>query len=140
MKSVFRSDGAKLIPLDQDGLDFCAKNSGREIMMEGKAARNPGHHKKFFALMNLLWTRTICGEAYASREQMRKAIFLAAGVTEIIPTRKGDVEVPRSLAFESMDQTEFDQVYNACIAVIIKEILPHMTDDDLRHELLEFAA
>lgn len=140
MKSVFRSDGAKLIPTDTDGAEFCSKHTGKDLMVEVKMARNPGHHRKFFALLNLLWRRTECGEKYPSRNALRYALTMAAGYTEVVPTRKGEVLVPKSLAFESMDQTEFNELYDACVSLIIKEILPHMSEEDLRRELLEFAA
>lgn len=139
MKAVFRSDGRQLIPTDQDGADFCAKHRDKEVMVESRTARNPAQHRKFFALIRFLWEKTSCGENYPSQHALRGALIMAAGYTEIIPTRKGDVEVPKSIDF-SMDQDEFNKLYEDCIQVVMEKILPGIEEEVVRQELLEFGA
>lgn len=139
-KGVFRSVAGKLVPVDHDGVMLCAKYAGKDVLAGITRPRNLKHHMKFFALLNLLWENTVCGERYPSREALRYALTMAVGYVEVIPTRKGEKEVPKSLSFESMDQTEFSEFYDAVVRLVIKEVLPNLTEKDLEQELLEFAA
>ena len=139
-KGVFRSVAGKLVPVDQDAVVLCARYSGKEVLAGVTRPRNLRHLKKFFALINLLWETTVCGEKYPSKEALRWALTMAAGYVEIIPTRNGPREVPKSIAFENMNQDDFDDLYAACIKLVLTEILPDVTEKDLENELLEFAA
>jgi len=139
-KGFFRSVGGKLVPDDQDAAALCAKYSGKIVLAGVTRPRNLKHLRKFFALVNLLWETTICGEKYPSKEALRWALTMAAGYVEIIPTKNGPREVPKSISFENMNQDDFNDLYAACIKLVLTEILPHLTEKDLESELLEFAA
>lgn len=139
-KGVFKFEGGKARPIDYDAFLIASKYAGKDVFVTVTRPRNILHHRKFFALLNLLWETTPCGEIYPSRDGLRKAMTMAAGYVETIPTKKGPREIPKSLAFEKMDQDEFNDLYAACIRLVLTEILPHLTKTDLEAELLEFAA
>ena len=130
-KGVFRSVAGKLVPVDLDSSRIVASYAGKAVFVTVTRPRNLQHHRKFFALLNLLWETTSCGEIYPSRDALRWAMTMAAGYFEIVPTKDGPVKVPKSLAFEKMDQTEFNDLYAACIKLVLTEILPHLTETDL---------
>jgi len=139
-KGVFRSLNGRLVPMDHDARTICEKNAGKEVMVSVSRPRNLQHHKKFFALLNLLWETTPCGEQYPSRDALRHALTMEAGFFEVIPTRHGPRAIPKSISFENMDQDEFSRLYDASVRLVLERILPDMTEEDLAQELLEFAA
>ena len=139
-KGVFRSVAGKLVPVAHEGVMMCAKYAGKDVMVKITRPRHLGQHNRFFALRDLLWERTVCGEIYPSPEALRHAMIIGAGYYEIIPTKAGPQKVPKSMSFENMDDTEFDPLFAAVKKIVLKEILPHLTEKDLESELLEFAA
>ena len=139
-KAVFRSVAGKLVPTAHEGVMMCSKYAGKDVMVKITRPRNLKYHNKFFALRDLLWERTQCGEIYPSPEALRHAMIIGAGYFEIIPTKAGPQKVPQSMSFENMEQDKFDTLFAAVKKIVLTEILPHMTEKDLESELLEFAA
>ena len=139
-KAVFRSIAGKLVPTAHEGVMMCAKYAGKDVMVKTSRPRHLGQHNRFFALRDLLWERTQCGEIYPSPEALRHAMIIGAGYFEIIPTKEGPLKVAQSMAFENMDQDKFDTLFDAVKKIVLTEILPDLTEKDLESELLEFAA
>ena len=139
-KGVFRSVAGKLVPQAHEGVMMCAKYAGKNVMVKVTRPRNLGNHNRFFALRDLLWERTACGEIYPSPEALRSAMIIGAGYYEIMPTKEGPQKVAKSISFENMDDTEFNPLFDAVKKIVLKEILPYLTEKDLESELLEFAA
>jgi hypothetical protein len=74
--------------------------------------------------------------------QFRNDVVVLAGFFETTMTLKGEVRViAKSLSFASMEQDEFDSLYNAVVSVILSKILKNYTRDDLDNvinRLLDF--
>jgi len=51
-----------------------------------------------------------------------------------------EVHTPLSIAFHAMDQGAFDAFYDKVIDVVCTVIIPGLSQDDLRRQLMEFAA
>ncbi len=65
-------------------------------------------------------------------ERWRKDLVIAAGFYEIVATAKGGVRhEARSISFASMDNTEFEQVYDAVANVLLEGVLVRYSRADL---------
>ena len=85
---------------------------------EYKKPRNYKFHKKFFALLNLVYDNQ---ERYINIEHLRHDLIIEAGLYEIRYNFQGvEVYVPKSISFAKMDEIEFNELYSKCIDVIIK--------------------
>lgn len=144
-KAVFRKRGATLVPVDDEGRELLHKlKDDRDVMVEVRRARNPRHHRLYWALVNFVKLHAVNsdGEALfenADLEIIHTAIKIATGfVRTFIDTTTGKTAfVPQSIAFESLDQTQFEEFFNAATTVIASRWLPAgTTPEDVRRELI----
>lgn len=135
-----KAAGGALIPVDQQALDFLAKlKTGAGVTVEIKRHRNPGHHRKFFALLNLAYEAwepteaTYKGQVVGKNfDQFRNDIVVLAGHYEMAVNLKGETRLTaKSISFASMGQDDFDALYSATVNVILAKILTKYTRDDL---------
>lgn len=85
---------------------------------EFKKPRNYKFHKKFFALVNMVYQNQ---EQYTNIEHLRKDLIIESGNYEIRYNMLGvEIYEPKSISFASMDEIQFSELYNSVIDVIIK--------------------
>lgn len=145
-----KTAGGALVPLDQQGVEFLAKlKAGAGVTVSIKRHRNPGHHRKFFALLNLAFDawepqgKEYKGEPVQKNfDQFRNDVVVLAGFYESGITLRGETRlVAKSISFANMDQAEFDQLYSKVIDVVLQRILTNYTRADLDNvieQLLRF--
>ena len=93
--------------------------------------RNGGHHRKMFALLNMVFENQ---DRYEIFEDFLTEIKLRAGHYKEHVTMKGKVlYIPKSINFASMDQLEFNQFYEKVTEVCLK----HFYDEKMTGEELE---
>ena len=98
--------------------------------------RNYQFLKKYFALLNLAFDYweppdNLVGEK--NFERFRKDIIILAGYYEQYVRVDGSTRVePKSIAFGSMSEDDFADLYTKTIDAIIKHVLPQFTGDELR--------
>lgn len=110
---------------------------GEEIWVEVKKARNYEFLKKFFALLN-------CGLANSKGKYIqtdnidlyRAYVTMKAGYVDITATSKGTMITPKSIAFEKMDEVEFQKLYNKVVDFVILDI--EATREDIEKVLINF--
>ena len=108
---------------------------GDVIRLEWATPRNPKHHRKFFALVNLI-TRN--SEIYRTVEQALVAIKLASGhLDPVIDPRTGEIiQIPRSISYDAMSQEDFEAFFNSALDGIVEHILTHL-DRDQAEEIIQ---
>jgi len=134
----FRKELGKLVPADDTAQAALAKiKLGADVQLEIKRPRNIAHHRKFWALANLVADNQ---EHYETAEQVVAALKAATGHCDWLPMRdkKHMVAIPRSIAFHKMDQGEFAAFYDKCIDVVASHFLPGVDSAALRDEVEEF--
>lgn len=101
---------------------------GTWIRMEWASPRHPKHHRKFMALLQLI---TENSETYNTIEKALVAVKLCTGHFDLMadPTTGEIIRIPKSIAFESMPQEEFDLFYSAAIDSVLQVILPQLDQD-----------
>lgn len=98
--------------------------------------RNLMFHKKFFALLGLVFENQ---ELYANRESFRKEIIMRAGFFEKHVHLTGKVSyVAKSMAFDSMDEGQFTELYDKTCAVILKYFWKDMSKAQLEEAVMDF--
>ena len=127
-------------PVSQAAREFHAKTKlGQVVEMKSRRPRNPGHHRKLFALLSLLVDNTEEFETTKDALIGLKAV-LGHGVWKKLHKRaEREVFIPDSIAYENLPQDEFEVFYDAAIAAIRRWWLP-VADNDLREAVEAFAA
>ncbi len=125
-KAVFsreRINGvAALVPMDEDGqLILAAWPVGKRVMVDVHVPRNPGHHRLMFAIFKML---SDSGVWEGDQEAFLDWAKYATGWVRVAITHTGEpVTVPKSIAFESMDQTAFREFFDKLMAAISERLL-----------------
>jgi hypothetical protein len=88
------------------------------IEYEFKKVRNYKFHKKFFALLNLVFENQ---EQYNNFEHLRKDLIISAGYYDLRFNIEGvEIQEAKSISFAQMDENEFSELYNRIIDVVVK--------------------
>lgn len=147
---VKHSASGLLLPDDVDTSDFIKKlKDGAIIRADFKKMRNPAFHRKYYALLNFAyenWEPT--AQTYKDQvveknfDRFRKDIAILAGFYTVVVNIKGEPRYEaKSISFASMDEVEFEKLFQSTITVIMKHILTNYTAQDINNtinELLSF--
>ena len=92
--------------------------------------RNLAHHNKYWALIDAVWEHQAL---YPTVTALSDGVKLACGLTEetLNPLTMEVSLKPSSIAFDAMDQDDFEQFYERAIGIIIERILPGVNSRDL---------
>jgi len=92
--------------------------AGEEYQCEIKRPRNLKFHKKFFALINMLFENQ---EIYNNPDRLRKDLIIEAGLYDEWVDFQGVMQrEAKSISFASMNEDEFSELYSKVIDVIVK--------------------
>jgi len=135
MKPIFKRTDTGFTPDSHEAQELWGKTKpGQLVTMEVKRERNLQWHKKFFALLHIGHDNQ---ERYTDFEDYKFAMKVATGwCTELIRSNGELMYRPKSYAFNSMSQQDFEAVYNKTIDVTLK-IIP-MEKADLEREIIAF--
>jgi hypothetical protein len=96
-----------------------------------KRSRNPGNHRRFFALVQLVAERH---PVYDTPDKALTAIKIAAGFVDfhVSPIDGTLVAVPKSISFKALDDEEdFRFFFEAAITGVLNHILPEFSREDI---------
>ena len=139
MKILCRNTESGLVPMYESDLDNKKRLAlGADYWCEIKLARNCEFHKKFFALIKLAFDNLPYGldARYPNMEALREDLLIRCGYTRKILSRQGWVEVAASIAFDKLDQANFEELYRKVWNEISKCFVPF--DDSAEEELIRF--
>lgn len=110
---------------------------GECVELKIKSPRNLQQHRLFWKLME-----TVCNnqEHYASPEEVCTAFKFAVGHYDTLRTKRGDVLVPKSIAFAKMDQAKFGEFFKRAVEFCCSEVIPNMNSETLEREIMELVA
>lgn len=108
-----------------------------------KKARNVAFHRKYFALINCAWAyqnHKVETHFKGNIDLFRKTVEIASGHCETVYSikRKEWIEVPKSIAFDKMDEIEFQDLYNRVLNVLLSVFLKHIPEDEFSRNLSNF--
>lgn len=131
---------AGFVPVSAAARQFHAKTKPDKVVeLKGRRPRNSGHHRKLFALLNLLVDNT---EEFANTDDALiglKAVLGHGTWKKLHPKADRELFVPDSIAFENMDQSKFEDFYAAAIAAVNRWWIPS-GESELREAVEAFSA
>lgn len=147
---IKHENGLKLA--DDESFEAIAKvKSGTALICEVTKPRNYQFHKKYFSLLDFAFEnwdpeeKMYKGEVIQkNKERFRKDIQILAGYGYPVVNIKGEVRYEsKSISFGSMDNEEFERLYQSVITVIIEKVLTgydrQELDNVVSHLLSRFA-
>lgn len=129
---------AGLAPADAEAKEAVKRwKIGETLKCSVRKPRCYTNHKRYFALLNLTFENQ---EKYTSFEHFRKAVQIAAGHVDELISLDGEVLLlPKSIAYDALDEMDFSKVFAETMTVCAK-ILGDLDLDDLRIEVERYAA
>lgn len=122
------------IPCDDNSIEITNKlDAGTIVSCEAWKERNYRFHKKYFALLNIVFENQ---KKYDNFEAFRAEVIMRAGYFNMHIHLSGQQSFsPKSIAFKNMDEIEFEKLYSKTIDVILKHFLVGTTDEEIRKEV-----
>lgn len=139
MEILLRRDfGPVLRPCDEIGETALKRvGQGKLVTCNIKQPRNPQHHRLFFALMSKVFENQ---QYFSSVEQLVTALKIAIGHVDMIKTKRGTFQIPKSISFAAMDQDAFSQFYERAVDFVLQEVIPGLGRAELEAEIKEMTA
>lgn len=104
--------------------------------------RNPLFNRKFHAMIRIAWE--YLPEAYLEKfgniDNFRYMIEIKAGFCDMVydPTSGRVIYRPKSTAFDKMNETDFEKVYNGVLNVILRDYLPNINNNEFIEQIKYF--
>lgn len=116
---------------------------GSVYSCEIRQMRNVQFHRKYFALIKTAWAYQSAAREeffHHNEESFRKTIEIAAGYCDKVysVTRGEWMDVPKSIAFDKMDETEFEELYERVKDVLFTMFLDNITEEEFMKKLVNF--
>lgn len=128
---------------DEDYGKKLSLKPGRIYKCKLVLARNYAFHKKYFALINCAWAyqpeRTVEHFRH-SVELFRKTVEIAAGHCDAVYNLalRTWTDVPKSVAFDKMDEAAFQDLYSRVRHVLFTVFLRDISEEEFMKNLVNF--
>jgi hypothetical protein len=136
MRGVWKRRGRAFVPLSEAAMETLASiKDGASCVGEFRGARHPKQLALYWALMGVLVDHGV----FPMKEAASDAVKIGCGhaATVIMPDTGEVYFVPKSIAFESMAQTDFSAFLNAAIDLICERWLAGADRQQLRERVFE---
>lgn len=136
MKLLLLNTPTGLKPLYDADFDEKRKlRLGEVYSAEVKLARNIQFHRKYFALINTAWeylNEATTAHFGGNIEAFRKCVEVAAGHCDRVYhlASKSWLEVPKSIAFDKMDEAAFGDLYERVKDVLFRVFLKDIDEKE----------
>lgn len=133
---IYKRTTFGLVPFNDAARDAMGEIAvGAIVRVRATKPRSGPHSRKFWALMDAVADAADEREGWTAK-RAANVVKILTGHTEIVRMPDGSlVEWPASIAFDKMDQAEFNRFYEKALAVVTREILPKVERADLRNHI-----
>jgi|JI7StandDraft_1071085.scaffolds.fasta_scaffold08715_2 hypothetical protein len=129
-----RLDGSLKPRFEADEEAFKRIKAGEDVAVEITQPRDLIKHRKFFALINLVFNNQ---DVYTNATHLRHDLTVEAGFFELGYNFHGEeVRRPLSISFAKMEQDVFEDLYDKFIIAIIRNF--HFELQDVLDEIAKF--
>ncbi len=135
-----KANGALHPASDHDRLLLDKIKTGTAVRIQYKKVRNYEFHKKMFALLNFAFDNWEPENDVGEKNfnQFREDIIILAGFYYRYVRLDNSTRIKaKSISFTAMDETEFEDLYNKTIDVIVKHVLQNYSGHTLRALMME---
>lgn len=138
MKYLFRRGLNGLNPFGEDAEKFFRTlKVGDVVNLEIRRPRNPLQHRLYWQLCR---TVAMNHSTLTNEDMVHQAIKILTGHVDIVRIGDDLVQIPRSIAFDKMDQVEFDEFFERAKNVVAEQILPGVGLRELQDEILRMVS
>lgn len=139
MKVFLRKNLRGFEPADEDAIEALRKiKRGEVVRVELRRPRSHPQHNLAMAVLKLAFNNQ---DKYKRFDDLLIEVKLKCGhYREHITTKGKVIYVPKSIAFESMPQDDFNVFFEKMIDVVLDDILPGVDEGDFREEVLAMVA
>lgn len=111
---------------------------GETMEFSYRLPRSPQHHKFFFARLQALFERQ---EAFEDVERLLTFLKVGAGLVDFMPSPRGLVAVPQSIAWVNLDEQQFVEATRAIRDFLWTDVAqaalwPHLSEQR-RYQMVE---
>lgn len=140
---IRRSDFSFVPATDEDMEKALKIKKGQAVECSVKVLRNYKLLKKFWAMINTAFNFLSPAQReffHDSVDGFRCTIEVAAGYYDEFydVTRRAWIQKPKSIAFDKMDEAEFDKLYEDVVNIVFKLFLPHVDRDEFYNSMKDF--
>lgn len=127
---IVRTPSGHIVPADEESRETLKTvPEGVVIKCEFFLNRDYQKHKKFFAFLKATFDMQ---EHFTEMDNYRTWLTMKAGWYDTIVAPNGRVIFqPKSIAFDKMEQDDFNKLYSTCIDVFLRELGKGITQDQL---------
>jgi len=138
---TFKQKGKLYPATSEDKEAFDKLPVGEPFMISYTKVRNPRHHRKYFAFLNVVFQNL--PEKFESNwpdfDSFRKGIQMYAGYfTETVSLKGERLLIPKSIKYEELDEMAFSELHNKVKTFIGTHILPEMDVDIVEKSIEQF--
>lgn len=121
MKIYLKKIGYALRATDEEACNYLDKiHQDEMVLCDVKRSRNYENHKRFFKFIAIAFDMQ---DHFTEIEAFRRWLQMEAGYFSTIVCPNGDVRfVADSIAFDRMDEPEFQKLFSAAIDVFLREL------------------
>lgn len=121
--------GLSLEAADDDTIDAIRRiPRDTHIIATISDSRNPQFHRKYMKFFNIVWEyqNEDTQSWFGCVRNFRKTIEVAAGHCDKVYNLElaAWVDIPRSVAYDKMEQQEFEDLYERVKAIVFEQFLP----------------
>lgn len=142
--NLIRRSDVSFIPASEDDKQAALKiKKGQVVEVSIKVLRNYKLLRKFWAMVNTAFNFLSPQQQeffHDSADGFRCTLEVAAGYYDEFydATRRAWVQKPKSIAFDKMDEAEFDKLYEDVVNVVFKLFLPNVNRDTFYEAMKDF--
>lgn len=125
-----------LIGADEDSAEIIT-NLGLDTVVKCKVSTRR-NYKNLQRFMVFIDTGFHLQSSFVNKEFFRKWLTMKSGYCDVVVAPNGTTMfLPKSIAFDAMDEEEFKLVFKKCVTTFLAEFNIKMTDDQF-WEILDF--
>lgn len=130
-----RVSGGALVPADSDSKERLNRvRDGTLVMVRAKAPRNPKQHRLLWHLARMIHENS---ESFESAEHVVEQMKIGTGLTDRMQLTIPGIGVViqergKSITFESMPQSEFEDWFERVLDYTVVSLLPGVSKDEIR--------
>lgn len=106
---------------------------GEECNFSHKKIRSVQFHRRYFAMIKMVFDNQ---DIFDDQETFRKYVEMKAGHYTVTKTVDGEMILPKSIAFDKLDDDEFQDLYGNVVAVVWEKF--GMNSKVIEEELINF--
>lgn len=132
---LVKNNNGLFLPLNDSDYEKAKRvPEGEENCFTLRRIRSPRNHRRYFAMLKLIFDNQ---DVYKNLRNFRLVMQMKAGYFTTEITDKGTAFIPDSIAYEAMDETEFQNLFEKVWIELQKFI--QIDRQTLERELAQFA-